>query len=179
MQSYVDTPSHPDIASSRLRWRRLESHTQQPLARAAAWLRSQGSLTQQLLQQSDNQFRVEVVSEDWILVKASDLARHFGPVAPSQRFWSRKVLLFGKEQAWVAAHTLIPEHSLYSPLRELLELNTRPLGEYLFSHPELLRAEMDFAPLDGAWGRRSLFFLHRKPIMVAEFFLPALLAELD
>lgn len=76
------------------------------------------------------------------------------------------------------AHTLVPKHSLFSPLKEVLELNTRPLGEYLFSHPDLVRTGMEISPYrSGIWGRRSLFFLFNKPIMVAEFFLPQLIAR--
>lgn len=73
------------------------------------------------------------------------------------------------------AHTLVPEHSLFSPLKQVLELNTKPLGEYLFSHPDLIRTGLDITSYKGdSWARRSLFFLHSKPVMVAEFFLPAL-----
>jgi chorismate-pyruvate lyase len=28
---------------------------------------------------------------------------------------------------------------------------------------------------ENSWGRRSLFYLFKKPVMVAEFFLPAIL----
>lgn len=84
----------------------------------------------------------------------------------------------GNDEPWVMAHTLVPEHSLLSPLRQVLELNTKPLGEYLFSHPDLIRTGMDIAAYKtNLWARRSLFFLYSKPVMVAEFFLPALLDE--
>lgn len=181
MQSQPEHNSHPDISDAQLHWCRLDAHARRPGAGAEAWLRNEGSLTRLLMRQSGNEFRVQVVEERWITSESQSLSQQFGPVAPAHRFWSRKVILHGRNEPWVAAHTLIPEHSFFSPLRDLLVLNERPLGEYLFSHPELLRAEMDFAPLadDGTWGRRSLFFLHRKPVMVAEFFLPALLAQLD
>jgi len=83
--------------------------------------------------------------------------------------------LFGAGEQWVSAHTLIPEHSLVGPLAELLTLKEKPLGEYLFNHPELMRSAIDVTLCGGdTWGRRSLFFLHGKPILVGEFFLPAL-----
>lgn len=144
-----------------------------------AWLEDEGSLTKQLLTLSNNQFRVELLAEEWVTLNAVNLRRHFGPVANSHRFWSRKVVLWGNEQKWVAAHTLVPEHSFMSPLRQVIELGTKPLGEFLFSHADLLRSEMDFSPADQlGWGRRSLFFLYKKPVMVAEFFLPTLLDKL-
>lgn len=92
------------------------------------------------------------------------------------KFWSRKVVLVGNNTPWVLAHTLIPEFSLTGPLKRVLELNEKPLGEYLFSHPDLIRSGIDITPTaDNTWGRRSLFYLFEKPIMVAEFFLPAIL----
>lgn len=76
------------------------------------------------------------------------------------------------------AHTLIPEHSFESPLQEVLSLNVKPLGEYLFNQPNLIRTEMDVtAGNSDTWGRRSLFYLFGKPILVAEFFLPGLIVS--
>jgi chorismate--pyruvate lyase len=59
-----------------------------------------------------------------------------------------------------------------------MELNEKPLGEYLFNHPELIRTEMDVSALGSdTWARRSLFYLFNKPVLVAEFFLPRLLEK--
>ncbi len=165
----------PDIGDPRFCWAR-PGPALQPGSEWQKWLYDTGSLTQLLIKKSDGQFRVELVKEEWIRVGSSELRSRFGPVSATQRFWSRKVVLLGKDTPWVMAHTLIPEHSLQSPLRQVLELQSRPLGEYLFSHPDLIRTDMDITPfVDGCWGRRSLFYLFRKPIMVAEFFLPELL----
>ena len=134
------------------------------------------SLTQSLIKKSNGNFRVHLVAEEWIEIDRTDLRAQFGPVATTHRFWSRKVVLMGNNTPWVMAHTLVPEHSLFSPLKQILDLNAKPLGEYLFSHPGLVRSGLDIIPYRGdSWARRSLFFLHSKPVMVAEFFLPALL----
>jgi len=171
--------SAPDIANPAYHWAPLSSHSEQPDSIVSHWLQDEGSLTKQLLALSDNDFRVKLVKEEWITLNALALSKHFGPVSEHHRFWSRKVELWGKGQPWVAAHTLIPEHSFSSPLQQVMALQTKPLGEYLFSHKDLLRGEMEFI-LDrsNGWGRRSVFFLFSKPIMVAEFFLPALITEL-
>lgn len=137
-----------------------------------------GSLTQLLIKKSNNRFRVELVAQEWLEIAGADLRSQFGPVSTGHRFWSRKVVLMGNDEPWVMAHTLVPEHSLLSPLAQVLELNSKPLGEYLFSHPDLIRTGMDIAAYKtNLWARRSLFFLYSKPVMVAEFFLPALLDE--
>lgn len=140
------------------------------------WISDPGSLTKRLKAESDNNFRVNVVEENWQSDLPLAVRSLFGPVAGSHRFWSRKVTLLGCDTPWVRAHTLIPEHSLLSPLKTVMELNAQPLGEYLFNHPELVRGTLDVTLLGrDTWGRRSLFYLFGKPILVAEFFLPALL----
>ena len=172
-------PSYiPDIADPQLSWKTFSEHAIKPGARWQRWLLDPGSLTQQLIKKSRNQFKVQVLAEHWSTLNSTALASHFGPVSKQHRFWSRKVVLLGQGQPWVMAHTLVPEHSLFSPLRQVLELKTKPLGEYLFSHPDLVRAEMRITPFaEDCWGRRSLFYLFGKPVMVAEFFLPQLVQD--
>jgi len=135
-------------------------------------------LTQGLTKKSQNQFQVELIDEEWVSYSSPGLLSKFGPLQQSHRFWSRKAILMGKGRPWVTAHTLLPEHSLFSPLKQILELNNKPLGEYLFNHSQLIRTDLDFSLAEpGCGGRRSLFYLFRKPIMVAEFFLPQFFEE--
>jgi len=182
----------PDIADRHLHWMPLQQLPVKPDPQWQHWLLDPGSLTQLLLGKSDGQFKVQLQSEAWVNIDSSSLAAKFGPVDSSHRFWSRKVILHGKGRPWVLAHTLVPEHSLCSPLRKIMQLKEQPLGEYLFSHPDLQRSAIDISPFyetnDGnpagltsepecSWGRRSLFFLFGKPVMVAEFFLQQLFQE--
>lgn len=170
----------PDISNTEYDWQPLASHRVAPPEILRHWLQDEGSLTKQLIALSAHHFQVKLVSEAWVNLGSEALRGQFGPVGQSHRFWSRKVLLLGKGEEWIAAHTLVPEHSFLSPLQQVVNLQTKPLGEFLFSHPELIRSEMVFTPTAGqGWGRRSLFFLYQKPVMVAEFFLPALLATLN
>ncbi len=173
-QTIDNTESYPDIASSQFDWKGAEEYEVPDCWKD--WLHDPGSLTKALILKSDNQFRVEVVDERWITIDSAELRGEFGPVAAEQKFWSRKVVLSGRGVPWVMAHTLLPAHSLEGPLREIMELESKPLGAYLFGHSELIRTGMDVTPfLDHSWGRRSLFFLFGKPVMVAEFFLPEIL----
>lgn len=170
----------PDIAVINYDWQPLEAHKPGPSDSVRRWLQDQGSLTRQLIALSGNEFQVRLETEAWITLDSTNLRSQFGPVPQSHRFWSRKVTLLGRGEQWVAAHTLIPEHSFCSPLQQVLNLQNKPLGEFLFSHPGLVRSDMDFTPADEqGWGRRSLFFLFQKPVMVAEFFLPALLHAIE
>jgi chorismate--pyruvate lyase len=169
-------PSRPvDIADPGLHWQAMD--TALPEAGSAAqWLAAPGSLTRLLKLASNNNFQVQVQAEAWEEIANSELRQQFGPLAAEHRFWSRRVVLLGAGEPWVQAHTLMPEHSLMSPLKQVLELGSRPLGEFLFEHPDLLRSHYEVARHSArTWGRRSLFLLYQKPIMVAEFFLPALM----
>lgn len=165
-----------DISASTLDWHRSGERDSQPSEAWQKWLFDSGSLTQLLIRKSGGNFRVEVISEQWLSLPAADVRSRFGPLASEHKFWSRKVVLIGNNTPWVLAHTLIPQLSLMSPLKSVLELNEKPLGEYLFSHPDLIRSDMDITHFAGdSWGRRSLFYLFEKPVMVAEFFLPTIL----
>ena len=148
-------------------------------ANARDWLFDSGSLTARLKTLSEGKFAVEVVDESWLVFPELRFRSRFGPVAPEHRFWSRRVVLLGNGVPWVFANTLIPTHSLGGDLEQIIRLGTRPLGEYLFSQPELSRSEIEVKEIaEQSWGRRSWFFLNAKPVLVAEYFLPALLRQI-
>jgi chorismate--pyruvate lyase len=102
----------------------------------------------------------------------------------------RQVELLCDEQPWVYARTVIPESSLAGRLRRLDSLGARPLGAMLFADRGMRRGGVELARiLSGQalfadavhgrqpgqkeiWGRRSVFRLARKPLLVSEIFLP-------
>lgn len=166
----------PDISDPSFNWLPISTSTLTDSSPWWEWVSDTGSLTHRLKVASRQNFNVEVIEERWVTDLPESVRLLFGPLAKSHQFWSRKVNLVGCGNDWVQAHTLIPQHSLLSPLRKVMELNSQPLGEYLFNQPNLLRSELDVTPMCGdTWGRRSLFFLFNKPILVAEFFLNDLL----
>jgi len=168
-------PLTPDVSDASMQWYPLNESDLTQDNPWWSWVSDSGSLTKRLKEKSNNNFSVRLASEQWQCNLPVAVRALFGPVADSHRFWSRKVTLLGCDTPWVKAHTLIPDYSLMGPLKTVMELNTQPLGEYLFSHPELVRGAMDVTLLGrDTWGRRSLFYLFDKPILVAEFFLPAL-----
>ena len=136
-------------------------------------LSDEGSLTQQLIEVSNGRFRVQTVELTWRNLLVDDLRKLFGPVAPTHEFWSRKTVLLCESKPAVLAHSLMPAHAAESALGEVLELGEQPLGGYLFSQTDVKRGAFQFAKSEqGFWGRRRIFYLDSKPIMVAEFFLP-------
>lgn len=97
----------------------------------------------------------------------------------------REVILTGAGQPWVFARSIVPAATLTGRLRSLRNLDDRPLGGLLFTDPTMTRGDIEVvrmpgtampgnrvAPNDLLWGRRSLFYLDGKPLLVCEFFLP-------
>ena len=108
-----------------------------------------------------------------------------------QRAMVRQVQLLCDEQPWIYARTVIPVTSLRGRLRRLVHLGTRPLGGMLFADPGMRRGTVQLARISAGqdlfkaatlrlpqppaeiWGRRSVFRIADKPLLVSELFLPA------
>jgi chorismate--pyruvate lyase len=88
----------------------------------------------------------------------------------------------------------LPLSSLTGAEQALANLGTQSLGQVLFNNPSLQRETIEIASFDlnssvaklaqqlnlanqeELWGRRSVFVLENKPLMVAEVFLPDAIA---
>lgn len=156
----------------------------------SCWLFDQGSLTRRVIQACDKQFRVEVVSQGWarpMLNEAIRLGMHNKEVA-----LIRQVYLYCGDTPWVFARTVIPKKTLTGAQRYLAHLGNKPLGAVLFADPNMRRDEVEVARIsskqrlfnvatqhlteqpDSIWGRRSVFYLNKKRLLVNEVFLPAI-----
>ena len=150
------------------------------------WLLNSGSLTRRLQQASDGQLTVEVLNQS-VQVPSYSERRALG-LAPRRLALIREVLLFGRGVPWVFARSVIPLQTLTGHLRKLRHLDNRPLGALLFSDPTMRREPLEWACFPGnnseslnpklpsfdqsIWGRRSVFRLSNKPLLVCEVFLP-------
>jgi len=154
----------------------------------ADWLFDPGSLTRRVRGRCGGGFHVEVLSQGWrrpMLNEARRLRlRH------AEHALIREVYLMCGERPWVYARTVIPRRTLRGPRRHLARLGSRPLGEVLFADPGLARDAVEVSRIEpgqlmfepatrrsevdpaAVWGRRSVFYLRRKPILVCEVFLP-------
>jgi chorismate--pyruvate lyase len=154
----------------------------------ADWLRDTGSLTARLKGTCRGGFSVRLLDQGWKKPLYSEgrlLAMRHGEVAIV-----REVELMCGEAVWVFARTVIPASSLRGPARRLSMLGTKPLGEVLFSDPQMRRGPIEVARLqprhalfatatnaladrpDELWGRRTIFYLAGMPLLVNEIFLP-------
>jgi len=154
-----------------------------------AWLRDQGSLTRRVMQAcGERDFRVRLLHQGWLRPLYSE-----GRVLRLRRGGAtlvREVELLCDTCPWVFARTVIPATSLKGSARRLARLGEKPLGAVLFSDRKVRRGITQFArlqprhPLYAAasvhvetkpkelWGRRTLFYLSGRPILVNEIFLP-------
>lgn len=111
-------------------------------------------------------------------------------IPPRQRVLMRQVQLLCGGYVYVYARSLIPLKTLTGKHRRLGYLGEKPLGAYLFANPTLQRSHQQIARItrkdalfdiacagsrlecDQIWGRRSLFKIDQKPLLVSEYFLP-------
>ncbi|MBB3061614.1 chorismate lyase [Microbulbifer rhizosphaerae] len=155
-----------------------------PPAELLPWLLYPGSLTAALKHLSAGDFRVQVLSQRWQQPGLEE--RRALDMRERQRALVREVLLYGNGRTWVYARSVLPERSLQGRSRYLRSLDNRPLGELLFSQPDIRRGPIALNRLRrnsrcrlrelagegaSAWGRRSTFWLRDKPLLVAEAFL--------
>ena len=152
-----------------------------------AWLFDPASLTARLKQKCVNNFRVEVLSQDMQKPRLDEF-RVLGMETGSYAL-IRQVRLCCDEACWVFARTVIPFTTLKGKQRLYANLGARPLGAMLFADRTMQRDEVMVTSLtggqlpdglglgadDNVWGRRSVFRVGGKPLLVSEYFLPALL----
>ena len=100
----------------------------------------------------------------------------------------RRVLLCCNNQPLVYARTVIPVTTIQGAQRRYANMGNRPLGAMLFADRTMSREAVQVALLpatdkanqytdidEPVWGRRSVFRVAGKPLLVSEYFLPELL----
>lgn len=150
------------------------------------WLFDTSSLTTRIIDRCGKNFSVQVLSQCWqIMEHEESSAMKAGNVSSAL---VRQVLLCCKEQPLVYARTVIPATTVQGALRRYANMGNRPLGAMLFADRTMKREQVQVAKLpvmhdankysksgELIWGRRSVFRVAGKPILVSEYFLPELL----
>ena len=150
-------------------------------------LLDRGSLTRRLVALSTAGFHVRVDSMRWTMPRIAEALA----TCESWRRLAlvREVTLMDGDRPMVYARSIIPRAVLVGSYRRLAHLGQRPLGELLFSDPDVRRGNTRLlrlsrnAPLFAAaearaaarlpefWGRCTLFYIHKRPLLVTEIFL--------
>lgn len=155
-----------------------------------AWLLDRASLTRRLQHACPGRFEVRLVNQGWarpMRSEARTLHMRLGNWALVREVW-----LCCNALPWVFARTVIPYRTLHGAQRQLGRLGTRPLGAVLFADRSMERGPVELACIragqrlfetavvgleqrpEEIWGRRSVFHVGNKPLLVSEIFLPGI-----
>ncbi len=156
-----------------------------------SWTYESGSLTQRLRSYYGPGVAVKVLLQCW---KTPYLSEHRLLKLPAHEYvLTREVLLYVKSKPLILARTVIPKSTVKTAKSNLSKLGNRPLGEIIFSSPKLERIAMDVTLIQmptwksslleqveinaPVWGRRTVYGIASKHMLVSEFFLPEVLHE--
>lgn len=151
-----------------------------------SWTYEAGSLTQRLRSYYGDAVAVKILYHQWRVPFLSE--RRLLKLPENRYSLAREVLLHADGKPLILARTIIPETTIKSAQRNLSHLGNRPLGEVIFSYPDLERMELNVAAIppelwtppahnlaglnQTIWGRRTVYAIRHKPMLVSEFFLP-------
>ena len=128
---------------------------------------------------------MRVISQRWQIIGAEEASamslNHEGSALV------RQVLLCCGDKPLVYARTVIPVTSIQGAQRRYANMGNRPLGAMLFADRTMRREDVQVAMLpdwhvanqyttsdERVWGRRSVFRVTGKPLLVSEYFFPEL-----
>jgi chorismate lyase len=156
-----------------------------------SWTYESGSLTQRLRNFYGDAVAVKVLLQRWHIPFLSE--RRLLKLPEHHYTLTREVLLHANGKPLILARTIIPASTIKVVKSNLSHLGNRPLGEVIFSYPKLERIAMDVtligpptwtqpaiteAGIDQSiWGRRTVYAIAHKHMLVSEFFLPEVLRE--
>jgi len=150
------------------------------------WLFDASSLTARLIALYGKDFSVRVISQRWQKLNSEEAAAM--ALNGVRSALVRQVLLCAGDTPLVYARTVIPATTIQGAQRRYANMGNRPLGAMLFADRTMRREAVQVAMLpvkhtahqyaktdEPVWGRRSVFRVAGKPLLVSEYFLPALL----
>lgn len=182
LRASMETPLKPfnpaTILHPTLRWRPLERGNFP--SEVADWIADNGSLTQRLQRLG----RFHVIPQQQRITPPRAEEAHLLGLTPRRAALIREVLLYLDDIPVVFARSVLPLTSLHGRNRILGHMARRSLGAELFKAPRAQRervwttkANISTRSVVGSvecFGRQSLFRKRGQPLLVAEFFLPAL-----
>jgi chorismate--pyruvate lyase len=151
------------------------------------WLLDASSLTRRVQGACTGRFEVQVLDAGWRRPMLNE--QRARGLRHGVRALVREVHLVCAGEPWVFARTVIPVSTLTGRRRRLRYLGSRPLGAFLFADRSMTRGGVEVArigagerlyaratrslslPPPAIWGRRSVFRLGGKPLLVSEIFL--------
>jgi len=150
------------------------------------WLLDTGSLTERL-QSRCVSFHLTLIGQRQAEITLEEFNRVCAPQQQlnPQEWQVREVLLWGDNQPWVFARSIIPQRLCES---DFVNLNTKPLGQLIFNDKRFKRMPFEVTNMCPSkafleqlqissemdlWGRRSAFSFEDIKMTVSEVFLPS------
>ncbi len=172
---------------SRQRWYRRHQLFNHSIGSSQShWLFDSSSLTARMVALCGNNFSVRVISQGWQKLDPEEASAMSLKNVHSALV--RQVLLCCNNQPLVYARTVIPASTIQGAQRRYANMGNRPLGAMLFADRTMRRETLEVGMLPVAhnankytdiggpvWGRRSVFRVAGKPLLVSEYFLPELI----
>ena len=156
-----------------------------------SWTYESGSLTKRLRNYYGEAVAVKVLLQRWSKPFLSE--RRLLKLPEHHYSLTREVLLHIDGKPLILARTIIPASTIKVVKSNLSHLGNRPLGEIIFSYPKLERIAMDVTVINlptwtqsattqagidqPIWGRRTVYAIAHKQMLVSEFFLPEILGN--
>ena len=170
--------------NSKQRWYRRHQLFNQSIAPSLLpWLFDASSLTARMIDLCGKDFSVRVISQQWQKLNAEEASAM--SLKHVRSALVRQVLLCCGGQPLVYARTVIPVTTVQGAQRRYANMGSRPLGAMLFADRTMRREDVQVAILpvshesnlftradEPVWGRRSVFRVAGKPLLVSEYFLP-------
>ncbi len=168
-------------------WLENRSGTRHTLpANVQSWVYEPGSLTQRLRDYYGDAIAVTLLLQQWNTPFLTE--RRLLKLPENKYSLIREVLLHADGKPLILARTIIPASTIKVAKSNLAHLGSRPLGEVIFSYPKLERIEMDVTLINPPtwrlpaiteghidrpiWGRRTVYAIAQRQMLVSEFFLP-------
>lgn len=139
------------------------------------WLQSRGSLTSALIEVSQDNFRVRVLSEYWRLPTTRESLKLSEPPHLAARI--REVELLCNEQVMVFARSIIPLSVFQREPFTFQGMGSKPLGHVLFHNGRARIRQRDIAAYQSTpdspilFGRATPYEYGGGEILVSEFFV--------
>lgn len=175
-----------------IHWRPINQFSQQAVpAVFRDILFDRGSLSVFLEKFCQGNFNLQLVRQAWerpLPDEAKVLSLQTGRYA-----LLREIFLRCDDTPLVYGRSIIPVQTFTGAERRLARWGQRPLGNYLFSEKKISRTQIEIAritPFDSLyhlikrnitfkdsslWGRRSIFYIKSKPLLIVEIFLPEII----
>ena len=135
-----------------------------------SWLNESGSITSRI--KSFSNFRLKLLRDGpgEVDITEDDLI-----VANYEENNTREVILYSDEKPLIYAKSIIPLETIKLGLGVLGSLKENPLGDILFSNPEIKKKYMLFAKFESNkkifYGRKGIYTVKGYPFSVCEIFL--------